>query len=78
MTTPTPTTLKHHATTILTTLVNDRQTAAIEHLLHPTITLKHNDLPAMSKSELIAFWPEVLAQSPHFRVQIRDVIAEGN
>ncbi|PWY90360.1 hypothetical protein BO94DRAFT_584372 [Aspergillus sclerotioniger CBS 115572] len=70
--------LKPRATTFLTTLVNSRETASIEHLLHPNITLQHNDLPPMSKSELIAFWPEVLAQSPNFRVQVRDVIQEGN
>ncbi|PYI01216.1 hypothetical protein BO78DRAFT_423722 [Aspergillus sclerotiicarbonarius CBS 121057] len=69
--------LKHRAESFLTTLVNKRETASIEHLLHPNIQLMHNDLPPMSKVELIAFWPQVLDQSPNFHMQVQAVIAEG-
>lgn len=31
----------------------------------------------MSKSEFIQFWPQVLAQSPEFTVEIQRVVAEG-
>ncbi|GJP89752.1 polyketide cyclase [Aspergillus niger] len=69
--------LKSRAETFLTTIVNRRETASIEHYLHPDAQFKHNDLPSMSTAELLAFWPQVLDESPDFRVQILATIAEG-
>ncbi|KAE8390119.1 hypothetical protein ETB97_009022 [Aspergillus alliaceus] len=69
--------LKQRAETFLTAIVNKRETASIEDLLHPDIQFTHNDMPPMSKSAFLEFWPQVLHRSPRFNVQIRDVIAEG-
>ncbi|PLB50022.1 hypothetical protein P170DRAFT_473596 [Aspergillus steynii IBT 23096] len=69
--------LKSRAQLFLNTIVNKRETSSIASILHPDLELRHDDLPPMSKSEFIDFWPQVLADSPGFNVQIQRVIAEG-
>ncbi|KAI9036137.1 nuclear transport factor 2 family protein [Aspergillus affinis] len=69
--------LKSRAQLFLNTIVNKRETSSIASILHSDIELRHDDLPPMSKSEFIEFWPQLLAQSPDFTVDIQRLIAEG-
>lgn len=69
--------LKSRAQLFLNTIVNKRETSSIASILHPDIELRHDDLPPMSKPEFIDFWPQLLAQSPDFTVEILRVITEG-
>lgn len=69
--------LKSRAQLFLNTIVNKRETSSIASILHPDIDLRHDDLPPMSKPEFIDFWPQLLAQSPDFTVEILRVITEG-
>ncbi|KAF9892858.1 hypothetical protein FE257_000447 [Aspergillus nanangensis] len=66
------------AISFLENLTTNRDLCAAAELLHDSMTLQHNDLPTMTKSAFIAFWPSVLDQSPHITGVVQEIIRQDS